>query len=81
MPKHFSPNESQEWLEETLKESGISTLAALQAKTGINKGTLSKYFRHQQRPSIDVIPVLCEALEISPEKLLVVLGVLPKREL
>ena len=80
LPKNYSPKESQDWLELRLIETGIGSLAALQLKTGIHKGTLSKYFRQQQRPSVDVVPVLCEALEISPETLLVALGVIPEQK-
>jgi hypothetical protein len=49
----------------------------LEHLTKINKGTLSKYFRQIQRPGVVVIPVLCQALQVSPENLLVGLGVLP----
>jgi transcriptional regulator with XRE-family HTH domain len=46
---------------------------------GIDRGTISRYFRHDRRPSIDVIAPLCEVLEVSPETLLIVLGALDGR--
>jgi len=46
---------------------------------GLDRGTISRYFRHDRRPSIDVIAPLCEVLEVSPETLLIVLGALDKR--
>jgi transcriptional regulator with XRE-family HTH domain len=55
---------------------GIHTLDELSALTGMNKGTLSKYFRGLQRPTITVIPPLCEALRVSPEELLRGLGII-----
>ena len=61
---------SAEWLSSQLDVCGLGTLTRLAEVTGINKGTLSKYFNGQQRPSIDVIGPLCLALQVSPETLL-----------
>lgn len=61
---------SNEWLQEQLVKSGVNSLSNLARETGINKGTLSKYFSGQQRPSIDVVAPLCEALKVSPATLL-----------
>ena len=65
----------QEWLKIRMAELKIGSIDDLAHVTGINKGTLSRYFRQIQRPSIDVIPVLCNALQVSPETLLRALGV------
>lgn len=70
----MSSKNSLEWLQEQLSETGIATLSNLAKETGINKGTLSKYFRGVQRPSIDVIEPLCKALRVSPETLLVAMN-------
>ena len=67
-----------EWLSERLEATGIGTLSALAELTDINKGTLSKYFRGEQRPSIDVVAPLCEALKVSPETLLLAMGAITK---
>ena len=61
---------SAEWLASQLEVCGLGTLTRLAEVSGINKGTLSKYFSGQQRPSIDVIGPLCTALQVSPETLL-----------
>ena len=66
----------QEWLKLRMVELKLGSINDLEKATGINKGTLSRYFRQIQRPSIDVLPVLCKALEVSPETLLRVLGVI-----
>lgn len=66
--------DAEQWLRERLHATGINTLSNLAHVTGINKGTLSKYFKGQQRPSIDVIAPLCIALKVSPEKLLIALN-------
>lgn len=70
----------QEWLKLRLIALGMNSIADLEAATGINKGTLSRYFRQLQRPSIDVIPVLCQALKVSPQTLLRALGVVVSAE-
>jgi transcriptional regulator with XRE-family HTH domain len=70
----MSANDSLEWLYGQLENTGIGTMSNLARETGINKGTLSKYFRGVQRPSIDVIGPLCSALKVSPETLLVAMN-------
>jgi transcriptional regulator with XRE-family HTH domain len=73
-----TPAETSEWLNKRLAELSIPGLQGLSDLTGINKGTLSKYFRQAQSPSIAVVPQLCNALQVSPETLLVALGVLSR---
>ena len=69
---------SNSWLEKALAGAGMSSLGELADVTGINKGTLSKYFNGKQVPSVAVIPRLCSALNVSPESLLIGLGVVPE---
>jgi hypothetical protein len=59
-----------------MEQAGFSSLDQLSEACGINKGTLSRYFRGIQKPSVEVIPPLCAALEVSPEELLRGLGVI-----
>lgn len=75
----MSSNNSFEWLQSQLEKTGIDTLSNLARETGINKGTLSKYFRGVQRPSIDVIEPLCTALKVSPESLLVAMNAIKSK--
>ena len=58
---------------------GIETYEELADLSGIDRGTLSRYFRHERRPSIDVIGPLCLVLEVSPETLLIVFGAIDQR--
>ena len=74
----YSPEQSQRWIQQRLDEIGLHTFDALAQKTGIDRGTLSRYFRQERRPSIDAIEPLCKALKVSPEKLLQALGALDK---
>jgi transcriptional regulator with XRE-family HTH domain len=74
---YLSPEESRLWLKTRLQESGLKTIDNLAKKTGINKGTISKYFRQKQRPTVDVLVVLAGAMELSPSDVLIGLGALP----
>lgn len=74
-----SPAETAEWLKVQMSHLGMSGLEELHQKTGIDRGSLSRYFRQERIPRIDVIAPLCRALEVSPETLLVVLGAIDKR--
>ena len=73
-----SPDESTEWLRVRMNKLGISSLEELSKLTGIDRGTISRYFHHDRRPSIDVLEPFCKALQVSPETLLKVLGAIPK---
>jgi transcriptional regulator with XRE-family HTH domain len=75
----ISPQESAEWLQKRMRELGIVSLGELEIRTGIDRGSLSRYFRQERTPGIDVIAPLCEVLEVSPESLLVALGALSRR--
>lgn len=66
-----------DWLRATMKKRGL-TLNTLAEETGINKGNIYRYFTQQQRPRVDVVPILCEALKTTPATLLIQLGVMAK---
>jgi DNA-binding Xre family transcriptional regulator len=72
--KYLSPAESQQWLKFHLAKTEIKSLTKLAEITGIHKGNLSKYFWHIQRPTIDVVAVLCTALKVTPSEVLFGLG-------
>ena len=75
---YFSPVESSEWLKVRMSKLEISSLEHLATLTEIDRGTISRYFRHERRPSVDVIAPFCKVLEVSPNTLLKVLGAIPK---
>jgi len=75
---YFSPVESSEWLKVRMSKLEISSLEHLATLTEIDRGTISRYFRHERRPSVDVIAPFCKALEVSPNTLLKVLGAIPR---
>lgn len=75
----YSPQESTEWLHARMAEIGLQTLEDLSVLTAIDRGTLSRYFRQERRPSIDVVAPLAAALQVAPETMLIVLGALDRR--
>ena len=79
--RYLSRIESWEWLQSRMSELKIDTIEELGRLSGINKGTLSKYFHQKQRPSIDALPGLCAALQVSPETILVAMGAWPSPNL
>jgi len=79
LSKRYTETESRDWLTQRLVKLGIASYEEFANLVGIDRGTISRYFRHDRRPSIDVIAPLCEALEVSPETLLIVLGALDRR--
>lgn len=79
LSKRYTETESRDWLAQRLVKLGIASYEEFANLVGIDRGTISRYFRHDRRPSIDVIAPLCEALEVSPETLLIVLGALDRR--
>ena len=74
MANRYTPKESNEWLRTTMLKLNIKSLDELASITKIDRGSLSRYFNQERRPSIDAIPPLCEALKVTSDELLVVLG-------
>ena len=75
----INADEGSEWLKMRMAHLGITGLDELQQRSGIDKGSISRYFRQERIPGVDVIAPLCKALEVSPETLLVALGAIEKR--
>ncbi len=75
-----SPTETAEWLKLRMSNLGLGGLEDLHKLTGIDRGSLSRYFRQERVPRIDVIAPLCKALEVSPETLLIALGAIDKNQ-
>jgi transcriptional regulator with XRE-family HTH domain len=77
--KRYTQEESADWLAQRLVKLNIATYEDFASMVGIDRGTISRYFRQERRPSIDVIAPLCEVLEVSPETLLIALGAIDKK--
>jgi transcriptional regulator with XRE-family HTH domain len=80
MPNRYTPKESNEWLRQTMLKLSIKSLDELSGITKIDRGSLSRYFNQERRPSIDAIDPLCSALEVTSDELLVVLGAKSRNE-
>ncbi len=77
--RRFTQDETAEWLVERMLKVNFGSYEDFAAEVGIDRGTLSRYFRQERRPSIDVVAPLCEALEVSPETLLIALGAIDRK--
>jgi len=77
--RRYTQEESAEWLAQRLVKLDITTYEDFAALVGIDRGTISGYFRQERRPSIDAIAPMCEVLEVSPETLLIALGAIDKK--
>lgn len=77
--RRYTQDESADWLAQRLLKLDIASYEEFAAKVGIDRGTISRYFRQERRPSIDVIAPMCEVLQVSPETLLIALGAIDKK--
>jgi transcriptional regulator with XRE-family HTH domain len=77
--RRYTQEESAEWLAQRMVKLDIATYEDFAALVGIDRGTISRYFRQERRPSIDAIATMCEVLEVSPETLLIALGAIDKK--
>jgi transcriptional regulator with XRE-family HTH domain len=57
-----------------MKKLEINSLDELSTMTKIDRGSLSRYFSQDRRPSIDAIMPICSALGVNVDELLIVLG-------
>ena len=80
MATRYTSKQTNEWLRNTMKKLGISSLDELSTMTKIDRGSLSRYFNQDRRPSIDAIVPICSALKVSSDELLIVLGAADKPE-
>ena len=76
----YTSKQTNEWLRPTMKRSGINSLDELSSLTKIDRGSLSRYFKQDRRPSIDAIVPICSALRVSSDELLIVLGAADRPE-
>ena len=69
-----------EWLHQKMEQMGLTSLEEVAKRCGLNRGNLYRYFSFETRPSIDVLPGLCEGLASSPEEVLRALGIQSPRK-
>ena len=59
-----------DWLRAHMEDNGWTTYEQVAQRCGINRGNLHRYFSFETRPSVDMIPVLCNALKVDIHELL-----------
>jgi transcriptional regulator with XRE-family HTH domain len=62
------------WLHEAMEKLELTSLDELAKISGIDAGSISRYFNLERRPSIDVIEPLAIALKVKPGVIMRVLG-------
>ncbi|MEO0067088.1 MAG: hypothetical protein RJB63_213 [Actinomycetota bacterium] len=68
--------DSWEWFQGRLNTLGHASLNEFSKVHGIPKSSLSRYFHRERQLPSGKISSFCEALEVSPQELLQVLGAL-----
>ena len=64
-----------DWLYLKMEEHEYSSLQAVAEACELNRGNLYRYFAFETRPSIDLLPKLCNGLHASPLEVLLALGI------
>jgi transcriptional regulator with XRE-family HTH domain len=64
------------WLRNRMTELEYNSLQEVADAVGINRGNLYRYFTAETRPSIEMMPPLCSALDVTYEELLIALEVI-----
>jgi len=64
-----------DWLYRKMDEHDYSSLQAVAEACDLNRGNLYRYFTFETRPSIDLLPKLCNGLNASPLEVLTALGI------
>jgi len=59
-----------EWLRSRMNRLGYRSLQEVAEEIGINRGNLYRYFSLETKPSVAMLPVLCEVLDASYEEVL-----------
>jgi len=69
-----------EWLQDRMEELNFRSLRAVAREIGINQGNLYRYFTFENRPSIALLPIMCQVFQCTPIELLRALEVIGKQE-
>lgn len=65
-----------EWLRARMEKLGYNSLEEVAQEIQINRGNLYRYFSLETRPSVALLPNLCQALKSSPVEILKALEIL-----
>lgn len=59
-----------EWLRARMDKLGYSSLEEVATELGINRGNLYRYFTLENRPSVAMLPVMCEVFKVKTDEVL-----------
>jgi transcriptional regulator with XRE-family HTH domain len=59
-----------DWLRARMDKLGYTSLEEVAGQLGINRGNLYRYFTLENRPSIAMLPVLCEVFKVKTDEML-----------
>jgi len=76
MAKNNQGKRVMKWLRDRMEQLEYASLQEVADAVGINRGNLYRYFTAETRPSIEMMPPLCSALDVSYEELLIALEVI-----
>jgi hypothetical protein len=65
-----------DWLRAQMERNNYGSLEVTASQMSINRGNLYRYFTFENRPSVDMLPVMATALDTTIDDLLVALEVL-----
>lgn len=65
-----------EWLRARMEKLGYNSLEEVAQEIQINRGNLYRYFSLETRPSVALLPNLCNVLKASPAEILKALEIL-----
>jgi len=68
--RHLRNFTGMEWLRSRMTYLGYTSLQQVADLAGINRGNLWRYFQLETRPSIDVLPLLADALGVTVMEIL-----------
>lgn len=63
------------WFYDRIEALGYESLSDFAKQTDMHKGNLYRYFSHETKPSIAVLPKLCRSLKVEVDVVLSHLGV------
>jgi transcriptional regulator with XRE-family HTH domain len=63
------------WFYDRIEALGFASLSDFAKQADMHKGNLYRYFSHETKPSVAVLPKLCSALEVEVDVVLKHLGV------
>ena len=59
-----------DWLRARMEKLDYTSLEQVASEIGINRGNLYRYFTLETRPSVAMLPVMCEVLKVKTDEVL-----------